>query len=173
MSPYEVAVPIPASDYGWYGLKNPCLLIEKSMSELKLPAKIENLQKLMRFVSGFAKEEGFTPKTIQQIELATEEALINIFNYAYPDDETGAVEVRCRMEDQSSLVIDLLDTGKPFDVQSVPEPDLTLDVSERKLGGLGIYLIKKMVSRVHYRREGQRVRFFTKTLSPRIIAHTG
>jgi serine/threonine-protein kinase RsbW len=152
---YEVAVSIPAFDYGWYGLNNPCLPIEKSMSELRLPAKTENLQKLMRFVSGFAKEEGFTPKTIQQIELATEEALVNIFNYAYPDDETGEVEVRCRMEDQPSLVIDILDTGKPFDIQSVPEPDLTLDVSERKVGGLGIYLIKKMVSRVHYRREGQ------------------
>ena len=59
------------------------------------------------------------------------------------------------MEDQSSLVIEILDTGEPFDIQSVPEPDLTLDVSERKVGGLGIYLIKKMVSRFHYRREGQ------------------
>lgn len=126
------------------------------MSELRLPAKIENLKEIMRFVSDFAKAEGFTPKTIQQIELATEEALVNIFNYAYPDDETGEVEVRCRMEDQSSLVIDLLDKGKPFDIQSVPEPDLTLDVSERKVGGLGIYLIKKMVDRVHYRREGQK-----------------
>ena len=124
------------------------------MSELRLPARVENLKEFMRFVSDFAVAEGFTSKTIQQIELATEEALVNIFNYAYPDDETGEVEVRCRMEDPSSLVIDILDTGQPFDIHSVPEPDLTLDVSERKEGGLGIYLIKKMVSRVQYRREG-------------------
>jgi anti-sigma regulatory factor (Ser/Thr protein kinase) len=125
------------------------------MSELRLPAKVENLKEFMEFVSGFAKAEGFNNKRIQEIELATEEALINIFNYAYPDDEIGEVEVRCRMEDPSSLVIDLLDTGKPFDIQAVPEPDLTLDVSERKVGGLGIHLIKKMASRVHYRRKGQ------------------
>ena len=130
-------------------------MIEKGMSELRLPAKVENLKEFMRFVSDFAKAKGFTPKRIQEIELATEEALINIFNYAYPDDETGEVEVRCGMQDSSSLVIDILDTGQPFDIQSVPEPDLTLDISDRKIGGLGIYLIKKMVSRVHYRREGQ------------------
>ena len=125
------------------------------MSELRLPAKVENLKEFMGFVSGLAKAEDFTPKRIQEIELATEEALINIFNYAYPEDETGEVEVRCRMEDASSLVIDILDTGQPFDIQAVPDPDLTLDISERKVGGLGIYLIKKMVSRVHYRREGK------------------
>ena len=123
------------------------------MSELRLPARVENLKEFMRFVSDFAKAEGFSPKRIQEIELATEEALINIFNYAYPDDETGEVEVRCRMEDLSSLAIDILDTGKPFDIQAVPEPDLTLDISERKIGGLGIYLIKKMVSGIRYRRE--------------------
>jgi anti-sigma regulatory factor (Ser/Thr protein kinase) len=124
------------------------------MSKLRLPAKVENLKEFTRFVSDFARGEGFTPKRIQEVELATEEALINIFNYAYANDETGDVEVRCRMEDSSSLVIEILDTGKPFDIQSMPEPDLTLDLSERKVGGLGIYLIKKMVSRVHYRREG-------------------
>ena len=124
------------------------------MSKLRLPALVENLKEFTRFVSDFAKAEGFTPKRIREIELATEEALINIFNYAYPDDETGEVEVRCWMEDSSSLVIDILDTGKPFDIQAVPEPDLTLDISERKIGGLGIYLIKKMVSEVQYRREG-------------------
>ncbi len=125
------------------------------MSQLRLPAKVENLKEFMRFVSDFAKAEGFAVKRIREIELATEEALINIFNYAYPDNETGEVEVRCKMEDRTSLVIEILDTGEPFDIQSIPEPDLTLDVSERKVGGLGIYLIKQMVNRVQYRREGQ------------------
>lgn len=125
------------------------------MSELRLPAKVENLKEFMRFISDFAKAEGFGPKRIQEIELATEEALINIFNYAYPDDQTGEVEVRCRMEDTSPLVIDILDTGQPFDIKAVREPDLTPDISERKVGGLGIYLIKKMVSRIQYSREGQ------------------
>ena len=124
------------------------------MSKITLPAKIENLKSLIQFVSDYASGEGFAQKRILEIELATEEALINIFKYAYPDDETGDVEVRCRMENLFSLVIEIFDTGKPFDIQSVPEPDLTLDVSERKEGGLGIYLIKKMVGSVQYRREG-------------------
>ena len=124
------------------------------MSKIRLPAKIENLKKFIRFVSDFAEGEGFAVKRIREIKLATEEALINIFNYAYPNDETGDVEVRCSMKDLSSLVIDILDTGQPFDIESVPEPDSTLGVSERKEGGWGIHLIKKMVTRVQYRREG-------------------
>lgn len=109
----------------------------------------------MQFVSVYARREGFALKRIREIELATEEALNNIFNYAYPEDESGDVEVRCRMENPPTLVIEILDTGRPFDIQALPEPDLTLDISERKVGGLGILLIKKMASRIHYRREGQ------------------
>jgi len=125
------------------------------MPKTRQPAKIENLQKLMRFISDFAKAEGFTEKRIREVELATEEALLNIFNYAYPERVDGEVEVSCRMDEKSGLIIEILDKGKAFDVQSAPDPDLSLDVSERKIGGLGIFLIRKMADEVHYRREGE------------------
>jgi anti-sigma regulatory factor (Ser/Thr protein kinase) len=129
--------------------------MHKNMSKTRHPAKIENLGKFMGFVSDFVKAEGFTEKRIREIELATEEALLNIFNYAYPEGVDGEVEVRCRMDEKSGLIMEILDSGKPFDVQSVPDPDLSLDVSDRKIGGLGILLIKKMVDEVQYRREGE------------------
>ncbi len=125
------------------------------MPKTRQPAKIENLQKLMRFISDFAKAQGFTEKRIREVELATEEALLNIFNYAYPERVDGEVEVSCRMDEKSGLIIEILDNGKPFDVQSAPDPDLNLDVSERKIGGLGIFLIRKMADEVNYRREGE------------------
>jgi len=125
------------------------------MPKTRQPAKIENLQKLMRFISDFAKAEGFTEKRIREVELATEEALLNIFNYAYPERVDGEVEVSCRMDEKSGLIIEILDKGKAFDFQSAPDPDLSLDVSERKIGGLGIFLIRKMADEVHYRREGE------------------
>ena len=126
------------------------------MSKIKLPATIYNLRKLIQFVSNFAKEKGFSKKRIQEIELAVEEAFVNVSTYAYPDKNTGEVEVRCEMSNDTVLVIEILDTGTPFDIRSFSEPDLNVDISNREIGGLGIFLIRKMVDEVHYRRDGQR-----------------
>lgn len=122
------------------------------MPKIKVPARIEYLERLIQFVSHWAREQGFTQKRITETELATEEALINIFNYAYPED-TGEVEVRCGQDDNNRLIIEIVDTGISFSVLSVPEPGLTADISKRKTGGLGVFLIRKMVDEVQYRRE--------------------
>lgn len=135
--------------------KRPILSLRENVSKIRLPARIENLKELMGFVSGFAHGAGFTRKKILKIELAMEEALLNIFNYAYSDDHGGEVEVRCRMKDKSTLIIDILDTGIPFDILAVPAPDTSSGISERKIGGLGIFLIRKMVDEVRYRQEGK------------------
>ena len=124
------------------------------MSKIKAPAGIEHLERLIEFVSSCAKEKGFTSKRIQEIELATEEALVNIFNHAYPEG-AGEVEVRCRLNDHTRFMIEILDTGIAFDVLSVPKPDLSATVSDRKIGGLGVFFIQKLVDEVQYRRDGQ------------------
>ena len=121
---------------------------------LKLPAKLENLQKFMNSISDCARTEGFGQKRIDEIELALEEILVNIFNYAYPKSP-GDVEVNCKLE-TGRLIIEIIDSGIPFDVTSLTDPDLTADVGERKIGGLGIFLVKKMVDEVKYRREEDR-----------------
>jgi anti-sigma regulatory factor (Ser/Thr protein kinase) len=51
------------------------------------------------------------------------------------------------------LIIEIIDSGMPFDMTSLPNPDITSDISERKIGGVGVFLIKKMVDEVQYRRE--------------------
>ena len=124
------------------------------MSKIRLPAKIENLKKLIQFVSDRAKRQKFTQKRIKAIELATEEALVNIFNYAYPEN-TGDVEVRCKMDDDTRFTLEILDNGIPFDIRSISEPDLTENISNRKIGGLGIFLMRKMVDEVQYHRDGK------------------
>ena len=129
--------------------------IVRKMTKIKLAAKIENLRQLIEFVSNSAKGYGFASKKIRQIELATEEALVNICNYAYPE-EPGEVEVRCKMEDGDRFIMEIIDRGIPFDNKSLCDPDLTLTVSEREMGGLGIFLIRKMVDEVQYRRDGDR-----------------
>ena len=121
---------------------------------LKLPARIENLQRLMESVSNCARAQDFDQKKIQEIELAVEEALVNIFNYAYPD-APGEVEVNCRA-DHDHFTIEIIDSGIPFDITSLPNPDFTADVDDRKIGGLGIFLIKRVMDEVRYCRENDR-----------------
>jgi anti-sigma regulatory factor (Ser/Thr protein kinase) len=124
------------------------------MTSIKLPAMIEHLEKLLGFVSEHVKEQGFTSDMLKKIELASEEALVNVFNYAYPDKHDGEVEVSCGLDDNNRFVIEIMDSGTPFNPLSLSEPKLTEDVSERPIGGLGIHLIKKMMDEIEYRREG-------------------
>ena len=121
---------------------------------MKLPAQLDSLEKLMHFVSGFAGDHGFSKKKIFDIQLATEEALLNIFQHAYPGAHKGEVEVTCEMQSDSELHIRILDTGIPFDILSLSEPDLACPLPDRKIGGLGCYLIRKVTDDVHYRRQG-------------------
>lgn len=126
----------------------------KVLLSLHLPAKLENLGRCKESVADCARAQGFDQKRIYEIELAVEETLVNIFNYAYPEPP-GDIEINCKLEN-GRFIIEIIDSGIPFDMTSLTDPDLTADVEERKIGGLGIFLVKKMVDEVRYRREGDR-----------------
>ncbi|OPY68243.1 MAG: serine-protein kinase RsbW [Syntrophorhabdaceae bacterium PtaU1.Bin034] len=127
----------------------------KTISTLSLPARIENLGAFIAGVTEAAKATGFNPRKIFDIELALEEVLVNIINYAY-QGKTGDIELSCKSDNKEWFIMEIADTGSPFDVLSVPPPDLTADIDERKIGGLGIFFMKKLVDDVKYRREGER-----------------
>jgi len=116
---------------------------------------MENLAKLMDFVSDILRENGFPRERIQELELATEEALVNIFHHAYAGQDRGDVEIRCQRREDDELILEFLDSGIPFEIDSLADPDLELSLPDRKVGGLGVFLIRKMVGKVHHRREGE------------------
>lgn len=122
------------------------------LSSLKMPAKTENLAKLIESVTGSARLNGIDAKRILEIELALEEALVNIINYAYPL-ESGDVQVACMLNENNHFIIEIEDKGIPFDALSIDEPDTTSEISERKIGGLGVFLIKKLLKKVDYQRK--------------------
>jgi anti-sigma regulatory factor (Ser/Thr protein kinase) len=126
------------------------------MKTLRLPARLGNLERILEFISGSARESSFSEERIREIEVAAEEALVNIFKHGFPAREPGEVEVRCVTEGGDPLMIEFEDTGIPFDLHALPDPDIDLPLSERKIGGLGVFLIRKMVNEVRYRREGDR-----------------
>jgi len=125
------------------------------MSTLELPAKIENMETLMTFVSDRARALGFSAKRIKEIELATEEALVNIINYAYKDCD-GTIRISCSDEMPSHLIIRIEDYGAAFDVLSLSDPDITCSLTDRAVGGLGVFLIRKLMDDVTYSRQDER-----------------
>ena len=120
----------------------------------RLPAKLDYLPDFIGFVSRFFRENGFAQKQVSEIELATEEALVNIFSYAYPDRD-GDIELECVPETDDLFRIEIRDFGMPFDVLSISDPDIDSDIDDRPIGGLGIFFIKKLVDHVDYRRENE------------------
>jgi serine/threonine-protein kinase RsbW len=127
----------------------------KILSQKKIPARLDYLQKSLDLISSCARDQGFNQKKILEIELAAEEALVNIFNYAYKGRE-GDVEIICMLDNNEKFIIEITDSGEPFNVLSVADPDIRADISERKPGGLGVYLMKKLMDSVQYRYQGNK-----------------
>lgn len=128
------------------------------MNSIKLPAEIGNLRTFVSFVSDFARKHGFSQERISDLELAVEEAVTNVCLYAY-DEEPGDIEISCFNEgDSDRLITEIKDWGKAFDALSAPPPDLTSGLEDRDIGGLGVFLIRKMAEDVHYSRHaGQNI----------------
>jgi anti-sigma regulatory factor (Ser/Thr protein kinase) len=124
----------------------------EARARVRLPATLESLEGFRTLVSSYARGHGLDPGAVSAIELALEEALVNIARYAYRG-EPGEVEVGCRAEGDR-LLLDILDWGEPFDPLAAPEPERTGGIEARQVGGLGIHLMKRVMDEVRYRREG-------------------
>ena len=124
----------------------------KVLADITAPARMESLAELVTSVTESALQWGLAGEGLFAVELATEEAMVNVCNYAYRHGE-GKIRLRC-MEDGDRFVIEVTDWGVPFDATALPAPNLTLE--KRPIGGLGIYLIKKMTDEMKYTREDGR-----------------
>ena len=119
-------------------------------------ACIDNLEEVIDFVERCAVGLGLNAMKKFEVMVAVEEAFVNVCHYAYPGGE-GKVELACSGEGDV-FVVEIADNGVPFDVFSIPDPDTTADIMERKIGGLGGYLIRKLIDDVSYqRKDGQNI----------------
>jgi serine/threonine-protein kinase RsbW len=119
------------------------------MNTVQYAAKFEHLDEIREFVGDIARAGGFSDKDVYNIQLATDEAASNIIEHAYENISDGILELSCGMEGDAIKII-LIDRGESFDPSEVPLPDLKADLSERKIGGLGIFLMRKLMDEVHY-----------------------
>lgn len=123
------------------------------MDRYEIPARPEEIASAICWVTSFAVRVGFAPQAVRGIELAIEEALVNICSYAY-DGRSGSIVVECANYGTSGLRVQISDRGKPFDVVASPAPDLCDDLARRPIGGLGIHLMRAFADVARYRRCG-------------------
>ncbi len=121
------------------------------MDKIVLPAIMDNLPDLLACVNRNAQAAGFDVKAVNQIQLAAEEAIVNVINYAYPSG-TGEIEIGCSSE-KGRLTIEITDSGNPFNPLSMPEPNINAPLEDRRIGGLGVYMYRRLMDKVEYRRE--------------------
>jgi serine/threonine-protein kinase RsbW len=139
------------------------------MESLKILAKMDNFNSMMDFIQENSEKAGFEKKTVKKIRLACEEMIINIINYAYPDKEGNIEIVSDYLKNNNSLIIKIIDDGIPFNPLSSQEPDIDASIEDRKIGGLGIFLARKVMDKIDYKREkGQNILVLTKKVDSNI-----
>jgi serine/threonine-protein kinase RsbW len=116
--------------------------------ELEVEARVENMATIDDFVADAMKKLGTEAQSFQ-VQLAVNEACANIIQYAYSGDCGQPIHISCSTMG-NDLVIRIKDKGKPFEPDSVPAPDTQSGLFERELGGLGIFLMKRMMHEVRY-----------------------
>ena len=92
------------------------------------------------------------PILVSNLNLALEEAAANVIQYAYPEGKSGPV-VLTSLRDREGLHFSLSDRGQPFDPTSAPETDVQAGLTERRIGGLGIHLVRSIMDAVRYERK--------------------
>ena len=134
------------------------------MAEITLRATLANLEKVLAFVDAELEKLDCPMKEQMQIDVAVEELFVNIANYAYVPRE-GSATIRMESQPEAGTVaITFIDRGIPYNPVAKPDPDVTLSAAERKIGGLGIYMVKKSMDTMTYERlDGQNVLTITKT----------
>ena len=123
------------------------------MEILRLPAELESLEQFRKFVTERATESGLDARLLPKIELALEEILTNQVMHAY-QGRGGETEVACFSRPDGCFCLQLMDSGPAFDPSKQSTPDTSAPLEERRIGGLGIHLVKNMADHLEYRREG-------------------
>ena len=124
---------------------------------LKVETSVAELERISAAVKAFGEQQNWPANLIFKVNLVLEELGINIMKNGY-DDGLHDFEIVLTSE-PDTLKVEVIDDGRPFDpLNDAPIPDLESSLDDRPVGGLGIYLVRSMVDRMHYRRTGDQNR---------------
>ena len=114
--------------------------------EITLEANVESIASVTAFVEEYLEPYGGSIKAVTQISVALDELVSNIVNYSGSKDYTVRIEV----SDSKVTTLTFIDSGVPYNPLEKDDPDVTLSAEERKIGGLGIYMVKKTMDEMTY-----------------------
>lgn len=126
--------------------------MSEQIHNITLTNDIEEVQRMTDFVNGVCNDHSVDDMLAMQINLAIEEAVVNVIKYAYPTGTKGDILLTC-IAKGDSLQFVLADKGKPFDPTKQPPADTSLPAEQRQIGGLGIFLVKQIMDEVSYERK--------------------
>ena len=121
------------------------------MVERIFPAQQDQLEGVQQFIEEQMEQYSCSDKVKFQLAVAVEEIFVNIAHYAYQPEQAGTATVRCCVGgDPLQVTIQFLDNGTPFNPLAKEDADITLSAEERRIGGLGILMVKKSMDTVDY-----------------------
>lgn len=125
--------------------------------EQTFPNTLAALMRVNESMGAFLGDQSFPVQAIYHAQLAVEEIGTNIIKYGYDDRQEHPITLRVECG-SDAVRLRFLDDGRPFDVRQVPEPDPGLSLDERKAGGWGISLVRRLSRSMDYeRRDGRNV----------------
>ena len=122
------------------------------VQSLEKEALRDNLEELFAFVEQSLTSLNTPASDRDKMMMALDEALTNVVLYAYPEDQRGTVGIRIGRND-NTITAEVVDHGKPFDPTAHPAPDITLPIEQRPIGGLGIHLMRNLMTSLRYYRD--------------------
>ena len=124
------------------------------MVEKEFIAKVDELPKVTSFIENELEKLEFSFKIITQFNLVVEELFVNVASYAYKENENGKCKISINYDkDKQEVKLSMEDNGIKFNPLEKEDPDTTLSVEDRKIGGLGILLVKKNMDNIEYKYE--------------------
>ena len=136
-------------------------------ARLVLTTEIAEFDRLRSWFQEFARQLELPEEITSRMLIAADEVFTNIAEYAYPG-AAGQVEVSAEQKG-AMLCLTFKDTGKPFDPTKCADPDIQAPAAERPIGGLGIFVMKKLMDQVEYRREnGCNILTLSKRIFPEV-----
>ncbi len=120
---------------------------------LKMGFDATELPRIQSAIGEFSREQDWPPDIEFQVDLVLEELVLNVVHHGSSDGEEGEIKIEL-VSDAETVVIDIIDDGRPFDpLTDAPEPDTESTIEDRAVGGLGIHLVRTMMDDVTYQRE--------------------
>lgn len=132
------------------------------MITVSFPGRFSSLEPIRNFYSNAARQAGLDNKSIEDVQLAVDEAASNIIDHAYDGENKGDIECSYSI-DPKGLQIIIRDFGKPFNPSDVRQPDLVSDVCCREPGGLGLHFMKSLMDSVEFSFNGHGGNLLTMT----------